>query len=147
MKICICICGSFKFWREMLKIEALLKENGIECLMPEPFQYCDREDPSRFTDDLPPREELLPLVRGTTFRHLAKIDKADFVLVANPGGYVGVSTLIEIGYAYGRRKPLYALEEFEDLMPQILTDGIVSAEELVEIIRRRGVLRRCFLKV
>ena len=38
--------------------------------------------------------------------HLRKIDLADRVLVVNPGGYVGESTLREIAYAEAAGKPI-----------------------------------------
>lgn len=132
----VCICGSFKFWMEMREIEALLIANGIECLLPEPSKYRDPKDPSRFIKDLPVKEELVLEAGRVTLRHFAKIDKADLVLVVNPKGYAGTSTILEIGYAWGRGKPVYALEEFEDPALQSRVNKIVTTEGLVEMIRR-----------
>ncbi|MDX2971096.1 hypothetical protein [Kribbella solani] len=42
--------------------------------------------------------------------HLAKIDRADWVYIVNPGGYVGESTRREIDYARQAGKPVCYLE-------------------------------------
>ncbi|WP_327640022.1 hypothetical protein OHB24_17100 [Kribbella sp. NBC_00482] len=41
--------------------------------------------------------------------HLAKIDRADWVYVVNPGGYIGESTRREIAYARQTGKPVSSL--------------------------------------
>ena len=42
--------------------------------------------------------------------HKRKIDLADYVLVINPGGYVGLSTRSEIAYAAAHGKPVVYLQ-------------------------------------
>jgi hypothetical protein len=49
--------------------------------------------------------------------HLRKIDLADYVLVINPGGYIGESTWGEIAYARATGTPVHYLE------PQSAPDG------------------------
>ena len=79
------VCGSFRFLREMNELEGMLKEEEIEYLMSK------KED----------GREILGCIE--------KIDEADFVYVVNPGGYVGRSVCVDIGYAYARKKPIYVM--------------------------------------
>ena len=79
------VCGSFRFLEEMNALEKRLKEEGIECMMsmspdPQGIQGC-----------------------------LRKIDGADVVYVVNPGGYVGKSVCVDIGYAYAKNRPIYII--------------------------------------
>jgi len=62
----------------------------------------------------------LPAERGLELREvedrfLAAIDRADFLYVLNPGGYIGLSTAFEIGYAMESDKPIY-MQETPDFM-------------------------------
>lgn len=49
--------------------------------------------------------------------HKRKIDLADYVLVLNPGGYIGKSTRSEIAYAAAHGKPVRYLEAPEQVRP------------------------------
>jgi hypothetical protein len=40
---------------------------------------------------------------------LKKIDDADVVYAVNPGGYIGKSVSVDVGYAYARNKSIYAM--------------------------------------
>ena len=55
-------------------------------------------------------------VKDLEQRHLDAIPKADFLYVCDPGGYIGRSVSMEIGYAHALGRPIYALEKPEDAM-------------------------------
>lgn len=50
--------------------------------------------------------------------HLRAIREADILFVHAPGGYVGVSTSFEIGYAVSRDIPVVSIESIADEMLQ-----------------------------
>jgi len=105
------VCGSFKFARQIQELEARLREEGIE------YTSADRSD-----------------VRGIE-GCLEKIDEADIVYVVNPEGYVGKSVSIDIGYAFGRNKPVYLMCETSDPPIMDLVEGIASFEKLIGLIK------------
>ena len=46
--------------------------------------------------------------RDAIIQHLERMDRAECIFVFNKGGYLGNSVVMEIGYAYAHRKPVYA---------------------------------------
>lgn len=50
--------------------------------------------------------------------HLRAIREADIVIVHAPGGYVGLSTSFEIGYAVSRHVPVVSRNQINDTMLQ-----------------------------
>jgi len=105
------VCGSFKFVSKMNELEEKLKEENIEFLM------------SKKRDS-----------RGI-LGCLKKIDAADVVYVINPGGYVGKSVCIDVGYAYARKKTIYAMHSIEDPPIMKLVNGVLSFEELINLLK------------
>jgi len=89
----VVICGSTRFRAEIAAANRELTLAGHIVLAPGVFAH---------TGDL---------VTGWQKRrldalHLAKIDRADWVYVVNPGGYVGDSTRREIAHADQAGKPV-----------------------------------------
>ena len=86
----VCICGSTRFVDEMRAANRYLTFAGVIVVAPG-----EADEP--VTDE---RKTALDAL------HLRKIDLADWVLVVNPGGYVGESTSREIAYARATGKPI-----------------------------------------
>ena len=105
------ICGSFKFIREMEGLERKLKGENIQ------FQTSKKMDS-----------------RGI-LGCLKKIGDADVVYIVNPGGYIGKSVSVDIGYAYGKNKPIYALHPVNDPPVMDLIDDILSPEALIDFLK------------
>ena len=97
----------------MLELEARLREEGID---------------SSASDRLNARG-----IGGC----LEKIDEADVVYVVDPEGYVGKSVSLDIGYARGRNKPIYLMCETSDPPIMELVEGVLSFEELIDLIKCR----------
>lgn len=59
------------------------------------------------------------------------------MFIYSKGGYIGVSTTLEIGAAAILGKSIYALENYkEDLAIDVLFDGIIkNPEELIEKLK------------
>lgn len=120
----ICLCGSFKFYQQMNKVQEILVTNDKKCIKPVPFPH---EDPkkSRAREE----EEI-----GTK-AHIENVKQAGIVYVVDKDGYVGRSTSVEIGVAYGLGKKIYAMEQIKDPAVDILVDEVLSPEELVSKIK------------
>jgi len=69
---------------------------------------------------------------------LEKIDQADVVYIVNPDGYVGKSVSVNIGYAYARNKPIYAMHPINDPPVMSLVNGILSFKEGVNILKHNN---------
>jgi len=105
------VCGSFRFIREMEELEVKLKEENIG------YRISKKVD-----------------CRGI-LGCLEKIDEADVVYVVNPGGYVGRSLCVDIGYAYARGRSIYVMHPIEDPPVMKLVKGILSFEELIDLLK------------
>jgi nucleoside 2-deoxyribosyltransferase len=96
------VCGSFGFLREIEELEGQLQKESIEYVAPK-----GRDSHG---------------IRGC----LEKIDAADIVYVVNPGGYVGRSVSVDIGYACARGKPIYVTHVIDDPPVMSLLAGVFS---------------------
>jgi len=105
------VCGSFRFVPEMSELEARLRTKGVEYQM-------SKEIDSRG-------------ILGCW----KKIDDADVVYVVDPRGCVGNSVCVDIGYAYARNKPIYALHSIDDPSVMGMIRGILSFQELVGFLK------------
>jgi hypothetical protein len=108
------VCGSFKFLSQIEELENMLRRESIEFVV------------SKSLD-----------VRGI-LGCLEKIDQADVVYVVNPGGYVGKSGSVDIGYAYAKNKPIYVMHPIDDPPVMSLVKGVLSFQELI-ILLKQGI--------
>jgi hypothetical protein len=117
----VCICGSFRFYDEMVDLRNTLQARGMICEWPRPGRHRDPQAMS-------PGE-----ARDAITRHLARMDRADLIFVFNKDGYVGNSIMMEIGYACARRKPIYVLAPIQDQCLMGLVSAVVNIEKLVQL--------------
>jgi nucleoside 2-deoxyribosyltransferase len=118
----VCICGSFRFYEEMAQLRNALHARGILCEWPLPGPC---REPQAMTADE---------ARDAITRHLERMDRAEIIFVFNKGSYLGNSVVMEIGYAYARRKPVYVLAPIHDPFLMPLVNAIVSIEELLQLV-------------
>ena len=105
------VCGSFRFTREIEELENRLKQENIE------YQISKKMDS-----------------RGI-LGCLKKIDDADVVYIVNPGGYIGKSGSVDIGYAYARNKSIYAMHSVDDPPVMDLISGVLSPKALIDLLK------------
>ena len=105
------LCGSFKFRLEMEHLGHKLGEKNIAYEMPE------SED----------SHGILGCLR--------KIDDSDIVYIVNPEGYVGKSVSIDIGYAYAKKKRIYAMCPINDPPVASLISEVMTPDVLIELLR------------
>lgn len=91
------ICGSTRFRADIEAANHDLTMQGYIVLAPGVFGHSLPEGVPPLDD-----EDKAALDR----LHLRKIDLADVVMVVNPGGYIGDSTLTEVAYANSLGKPV-----------------------------------------
>lgn len=123
----VVLCGSRRFKPEMREFGKKLKELGVVVF--EPYHHSGQDEWAGLSDDY---KKFIAL--GLTHDHFYKIQMADVVFVYNKEGYIGNSTTLEIGYAVGAGKPIYAFSRDEELCRHVLFREILSSPE--ELIQR-----------
>jgi nucleoside 2-deoxyribosyltransferase len=106
----IAICGSMSFAKEMLKAAKLLEDIGHEPILPVDTIESVKDPFRRQNIDLCIAKDIIR-------DHMRKIQESDAILVLNYkkkgiAGYVGGSSLIEMGFAHYLNKKIYLLNPF-----------------------------------
>ncbi|ADJ42177.1 hypothetical protein AMES_0356 [Amycolatopsis mediterranei S699] len=104
--VTVCFCGSMRFMPAML--EASIDESLAGRIVVLPLVNMKAPDARWSTDE---QRERIKTALDTL--HLAKIARADEVLIINPGRYIGESTRREIAYAHQLGKPVRYLVPME----------------------------------
>jgi len=108
----------------MNKVEEILARNSIKCIKPIPYPNEDpRQSRTREEEEIGTKE------------HIENVKQADIIYVVDKDGYVGRSTSVEIGVAYGLGKKIYAMERIKDPSVDILVDEVLSTDELISRIK------------
>ena len=102
----VTLSGNFKKHLDyILEVKRFLESKGTEILSPKiPEPKNAGEDLGVFAE-----EEKTPLQLERY--HLSSIEKSDALIVCNPEGYVGTSTILEIGYANALSKRIIFTEK------------------------------------
>ena len=101
------LAGSFKNLEQMRSVHDTLISAGIQTTISDPMQ-------SNGIDGC-----------------LNRIREADITYILNFGGYVGKSVAMDIGFALGLDKPVYALEAIDDPDITHLLTRIAEPDEVV----------------
>lgn len=148
----ITLCGSIAFYPKIETVRDRLMESGHEVQFPQlalalPEKY-GGDQKLNFdqyikehggVDAFPPEHEIWDLKEGAIKDHFKKIEWSDAILVVNCEkrgieGYIGGSTLIEIGLAFYLGKKIYILnpisselsykQEIYGMKPILLNDDL-----------------------
>ncbi|NMC99331.1 MAG: hypothetical protein GYA62_06400 [Bacteroidales bacterium] len=115
----VVICGSRRFEKEIRKFGRDLRKLGVVTY--EPILNKDTK-----INELSPNLKRFAFL-GLTHHHFSFIRKADVVYIFNKGGYLGVSTTMELGVAEGLGKPVYAYsDEDPESARVVLYDEIIK---------------------
>ena len=126
-KVSATISGSFNKYLDQIQQKILaFEQDGIEVLSPKLSTPSSRKGGFVIlkSDEGTPRE--------IERRHLEAISQSDFLYVVNPGGYIGKSVALEIGYALSKNIPVYSLEKPKDHVLSLF----IKPEKSLEAIRR-----------
>ena len=123
------ISGSFrKHYDDIRRTISDFEELGVEVLSPmkssiinpnEAFTILETDtsnDPKKLEED-----------------HLNAIRQCDFLYICDIGGYIGASTLLEIGFAIAVGKKIYCIEQPKESIISILITGVGSPKKIVHI--------------
>lgn len=124
----ITICGSIKFFDEMVAIQKDLEARGHTVLMPvkaKGVDYWASDNTSRVQ-----AKKTLELIN----EHFNKIEKSDAILVVNITkgdieNYIGANTFLELGFAHYRDKKIYLLNPIPD-QPYII-DEVLTIDPII----------------
>ena len=105
------VCGSFRFQREMDDLKRKLQEKDIA------YSVAKSKD-----------------IQGI-LACLRRIDESDVVYIVNPDGYIGRSVSVDIGYAYAKDKPIYAIRPIDDPPVANLISGIMTPDALTDLLK------------
>lgn len=109
---CVTISGGFrKHLGHILKIKEKLEARGVKVLSP---KFAKPKNPDGRFVVFAGEEGLSPLKLERY--HLKSISESDALIVCDPGGYVGASTLLEIGFANAIGKRIIFTEKPEEFM-------------------------------
>jgi nucleoside 2-deoxyribosyltransferase len=114
----ITVCGSMKFWAEMLQVQNVLKDAGHTVLVPKGI---GQEVPVEARTDLTEEEIISAKIEYDFIRdHFRNIDASDAILVLNYRkngieNYIGGNTFLEMGYAFGRNKRIYLINPVPEM--------------------------------
>lgn len=143
----LCICSSMAFYHQFMALKKELEALGHTVLAPElEFEakgddtsvggYFDRNGG---VDAFAPDHEVWKKKGRAIAAHFRKIEESEAVLIVNYEkkgipDYIGANTFLEIGYAYGRGKKIYILnnlpttssykEEILGMQPIVLRGNI-----------------------
>ncbi|MBI5732886.1 hypothetical protein HY967_02935 [Candidatus Jorgensenbacteria bacterium] len=132
----ITICGSIKFFEQMLETKNKLEGMGHTVLMP-----IKADDVDYWSEDNSSRVQAKKKFEFIS-EHMDKIEKSDAILVVNVTkgdikNYIGANTFLEIGFAHYRDKGIYLLNPIPNhkyIEDEILTvDPIVLNGDLTKI--------------
>lgn len=116
----VVLCGSRRFKKEIRKFEAQLTKLGVTVYAP--YLHEGKDEWDKLSMDY---KKFVAL--GLTHDHFYKIKMADVVFIYNKGGYSGVSTTLELGYAVALGKPVYAFsDKDEELCRLVLFRGTIA---------------------
>jgi len=113
MSVVRCVLsGSFR--RDFDNLERDYRElvaTGCQVLSPHRLQLVDST--ARFVKDMAEAELSDAEIER---HHLIALSQADFVWLHCPGGHIGPSAALEIGYALAQRKPIFAKTIAEEVV-------------------------------
>lgn len=125
----VVICGSRRFEKEIRKFGKELRRLGV--VVYEPFLNKNRN-----IDTLSPDLKKFAFL-GLALHHFNLIKKAEVVYIYNKGGYIGVSTTLELGYSVALGKPIYSFNEGggEPARDFLLEDIVKTPKELIKKLK------------
>lgn len=127
----ITVCGSGKFKPLIHGVCDELTKRGL-IVLPPPLHNIDGATEGAAKLD----EARLLAWKGATFAHFNRIQKASICVMLNPGGYLGASSTLEMGYAVALNKLIVSLRHDAELSRDVLFDIVLETEELQEIAGR-----------
>lgn len=106
----VVICGSQRFKEEIKDFSKKLHKLGISVVFEPNFERQSRKMLIKDEKDRLASKSYRDRVPAMVHEHFDRIRKADICYVYNKNGYLGVNTTLELGFAHGLNRIIYALE-------------------------------------
>lgn len=121
------ISGSFrKFLKEIKEYIREFEKNGVTILSPNVSKI--KNENNEFIYFKSDKRKPIKIIEKT---HLLNISHSDFLFIVNPNGYIGTSSLLEIGYALANNKKIFSSNSPNDVL---LKDILISNKTIPEIL-------------
>jgi NTP pyrophosphatase (non-canonical NTP hydrolase) len=131
-KLRVVLCGSYRRDPEgLVAAYAALSDEGCAVVSPLGIEFKLQLDGFVYR-----QEEIGETPGAIEERHLRALETADFVWLHTPGGYVGVSASMELGFAKAAGVPVYASMQPADVTMASLVRIAASPREAVLALRR-----------
>lgn len=120
----ITISCSMKYRSLVKKVVAEMEELGLTPLFPN----LDYGEPN--TNDTITVSE----TKRLALEHYVAIDASDIVYFITPGGYMGTSCKLELGYAIAKKKPIYFSEPTNDTGLDCYVEKFITVDSLQDFL-------------
>jgi len=114
----ICLSASLKFMDIIRTTILKFEEIGIRAFFPNLDAGFDKDNL-----DMGAMKHLIQ-------DHFQAIDSAEALYVIDPEGYIGTLVKVEIGYAWGKRKPVYFTEKANSPDLDSLSKGVIALDSI-----------------
>ena len=121
------ISGSLrKFLKDISDYYLEFESHGVKVLSPQISKIKNPDDQFIYFEENGNKP-----IKYIEKNHLLNIAQSDFLFVVNPNGYIGNSTLLEIGYALAKNIKVFSSEVPQDiLLKNLLTSNMTISEIL-----------------
>lgn len=135
----VVICGSQRYKDEIKAFSQKIRDLGAPVVFEPDFER-QRTKMTRMKESMRLRSRSYRLrVPAMVHAHFDRVRKADICFIYNKDGYIGVNTMLELGFAHGKNMVIYALEPEKDIKyggeicrDILYTEIIDSPEELMK---------------
>jgi len=135
----VVVCGSQRYHKEIRAFVDRLKELGATVVFEPNFDKRNDSIAKKDERERLQNEDYRTRVPAMVHAHFERIRKADVAYIYNKNGYLGVNTMLELGYAHGKGMVIYAnepemeVEKGGEVCREVLfTEVISTPEELVK---------------
>ncbi|MBU0976006.1 MAG: hypothetical protein ABIE03_02815 [Patescibacteria group bacterium] len=134
----VCVCSSFKFYKEQVQLRKLFKAYRVKALLPYPDEaFWIRKGDKLTLRNLGKysRSKGVQIAGRVSRKHLRKIDRADIVYVISKRGYVGKGVCMEIGYAKAKNKQIFSTEPIDDWPVASMISKVENPDEFLKMFK------------
>ena len=135
----IIVCGSMTASKEMVEIEKELIKLGHEVILPEfTHKYALMDSYEKMHSESAKNKIKFDLIRG----YFTEIKNGDAIFIVNIErkgikGYIGGNSLLEMGFAYVLKKPIFLLNEIPEMnyKDEMIAMQPIIIGEKIELIK------------
>ena len=131
----ICICGSFKFYKEMEHRAKILRSAGFNVIVPQPSHIRHGHAPQILKKKYD-KKTLTKWEGEGAFSHLENIRKSDFVYIFNKNSYLGPAVTVEIGFSLALKKKIFSYTKVQDITVTNFIEKVMTPNQLIKYLQK-----------